>query len=84
MIEEHDVVALTEDLPEETILIGESLPEATIRAGAVGTVVFIYEGRKVYEVEFVDTAALRWWAVAEVEAGAVRPLTEQELNKLRP
>ncbi len=43
MLNEHDVVTLTVDLPEQGL-----------SAGDVGAVVHCYAGRDVYEVDFVD------------------------------
>lgn len=42
MIEEHDSIVLTEDLPEEGLAKGD-----------VGVVVHIHKGGKAYEVEFL-------------------------------
>lgn len=43
MLKEHDVVALTEDLPTDGL-----------HKGDVGAVVHCYQVGKVYEVEFID------------------------------
>ncbi len=48
MIKEHDIVVLTEDVPEEGLT-----------AGDVGTVVHIHNQGEGYEVEFVTLAAKR-------------------------
>ena len=43
MVKEHDVVALTEDVPSEEL-----------RKGDVGAVVHCYQAGDIYEVEFID------------------------------
>ena len=43
MVKEHDVVALTEDVPSEGL-----------RKGDVGAVVHCYQAGDLYEVEFID------------------------------
>lgn len=43
MVNEHDVVALTEDIPAEGL-----------HKGDVGAVVHCYHAGEIYEVEFVD------------------------------
>ena len=43
MVKEHDVVALTEDVPSEGL-----------RKGDVGAVVHCYQAGDIYEVEFID------------------------------
>ena len=45
MLNEHDVVALTQDLPAENL-----------RRGDVGAIVHCYPDNDAYEVEFVDQA----------------------------
>lgn len=43
MLKEHDVVALTEDIPADGL-----------HKGDVGAVVHCYQGDDIYEVEFID------------------------------
>ncbi len=62
MIEELDIVALTKDVPENGL-----------KAGDVGTVVFVHRGGEGYEVEFIDADG-DMIAVATVMAGSLRPL----------
>ena len=45
MIEEHDCVVLTQDIPD-----------ASLEAGDMGTVVHVHEGDAGYEVEFMTLA----------------------------
>ena len=62
MIKEHDVVVLTQDLPEDRL-----------KAGDVGTVVHIHRGGAGYTVEFM-TLSGRTIAVTTVMASHVREL----------
>jgi hypothetical protein len=71
MIKEHDVVVLTQDLPEERL-----------KAGDVGTVVHIHEGGVGYEVEFM-TLSGRTIAVATVMASQARPVGSRDLVHVR-
>jgi len=71
MIEEHDRVVLTENLPEQDL-----------QAGDVGTVVHIYEGGAAFEVEFFHLDG-RTVAVETVEASAVRPVASTDITHAR-
>ena len=71
MIQEHDVVVLTQDLPEERLT-----------AGDVGTVVHIHEGGAGYEIEFM-TLSGRTIAVATVMASQVRAVSSRDLVHVR-
>ena len=71
MINEHDRVVLTEDVPCEGL-----------KAGDVGTVVHIHAGGEAYEVEFI-TFAGNTIAVATVDAAALRPVGERDLSHVR-
>jgi hypothetical protein len=71
MIREHDLVALTCDLPEEGL-----------RAGDVGTVVHLHRG-EAYEVEFVTWTG-ETVAVATVLKDQLRPVGESEMHHSRP
>jgi hypothetical protein len=71
MIREHDRVVLSEPVPAERL-----------EAGDVGTVVHIYADGKAFEVEFL-TLDGRTAAVATVDAGAVRPVTDHEITHSR-
>lgn len=71
MIKEHDLVVLTQDLPEERLA-----------AGDVGTVVHIHEGGRGYEVEFM-TLSGQTVAVATVMASQVRPISPRDLVHVR-
>lgn len=71
MIKEHDIVVLTQDLPEERLT-----------AGDVGTVVHIHQGGAGYEVEFM-TLSGRTIAVTTVMASQLRPVTSHDLVHVR-
>jgi hypothetical protein len=61
----------------ERVILKTPLPREGLKAGAMGTVVHVYEDGKAYEVEFValdeHTAAL-----ATVETHQVRPVTHDD------
>jgi len=63
LIKEHDVVVLTQDLPEERLT-----------AGDVGTVVHIHDGGAGYEIEFMALSG-RTIAVATVTESQVRAVS---------
>jgi hypothetical protein len=71
MIKEHDLVVLTEDLPDEHMTAGDA-----------GTVVHIHQEGAGYEVEFM-TLSGRTVAVATVMASQVRPVTSRDLVHVR-
>jgi hypothetical protein len=71
MINEHDPVVLTSDLP------GEGL-----RSGDVGTVVHVHREGAAYEVEFV-TLTGQTVAVATVLASQLRPVTRRDISHVR-
>jgi len=71
MIKEHDVVVLTQDLPEERLT-----------AGDVGTVVHVHDGGAGYEIEFM-TLSGRTIAVATVMASQVRAVGSRDLVHVR-
>jgi hypothetical protein len=71
MIKEHDVIVLTQDLPEERLT-----------AGDVGTVVHVHGGGAGYEVEFM-TLSGQTIAVATVMASQVRPVTSRDMLHVR-
>ena len=72
VIAEHERIVLTGDLPEEDL-----------KAGDVGTVVFVHENGKAYEVEFftLDGSTA---AVATISANQVRPISQRDLVHARP
>lgn len=71
MIQELDDVVLETDLPEYGL-----------KAGDIGTVVFVYEGGKGFEVEFV-TLDGETIAVATLLADQVRPVRRREIPHAR-
>ncbi len=70
MIEEHDPIVLTSDLPEYEL-----------KAGKIGTVVHIFPGADAYMVEFFSPAG-NTIAVAYVDGAQVRPATPEEIEPL--
>jgi hypothetical protein len=70
-IKEHDCVVLMRHLR------GENL-----QAGDVGAVVHVHKGGVAYEVEFF-TLTGKTIAVATVEASALRPVSNRDVNHTR-
>ena len=71
MIKEHDIVVITEDVPEEGLT-----------AGYVGTVVHIHNNGEGYEVEFM-TLTSQTIAVATLLAKQVGPVSKQDVSHVR-
>lgn len=58
MFDEHDVVELKHGVAAESSLGWPGVPGTALRAGAVGTIVAVYDdglAGRAYEVEFVDS-----------------------------
>ena len=68
---EHDIAVLT-----------RSLPEYGLEAGDVGAIVFVHDGGKAYEVEFVSGSGATI-AVVTLEAKDVRPVATSEIFHVR-
>ncbi len=66
----------------DSVVLRRDVPEAGLRAGDVGTVVWVY-GTEAVEVEFV-THAGRTQALRTLAAGDVRPLADDDLPAVRP
>jgi hypothetical protein len=71
MINEHDCVVLTANVPDEGLV-----------AGDVGTVVHIHKGGEGYEVELM-TLTGETVAIVTLLASQVRPLTRRDLAHTR-
>jgi hypothetical protein len=71
MINEHETVVLTQDVPDDGLT-----------AGDVGTVVHIHNNGEGYEVEFM-TLTGQTIAVASLRAGQVRPVGSQDVAHVR-
>ena len=71
MINEHDCVVLTRDLPNEKL-----------KAGDIGTVVHTHQGDVGYEVEFM-TLAGETVAVATLLPSQVRSITLRDITHMR-
>ena len=71
MINEHDCVVLTEDIPD-----------ARLEAGDIGTVVHVHVGGAAYEVEFM-TLAGQTMAVVTLRPAQVRPIQPRDVAHVR-
>lgn len=71
MIQELDMVILTNDLPEYSL-----------EQGDIGTVVFVHQGGKGYEVEFV-TLDGETVAIVSLHSIQVRPISRREIARSR-
>ena len=72
MFKEHEIIALTADIPEEGL-----------EAGDVGTIVHIHGDGVAFIVEFM-TFTGRTVAVVEVPADHVRPISDFDVKQARP
>ena len=71
MIQEHDQVVLTKDLPAHGLV-----------AGDIGTAIAIHQGGAGYTLEFV-TLQGQTLAIVSVQAADVRPARDRELAHVR-
>ena len=71
MIQEHDCIVLTEDIPDEGL-----------QPGDVGTVVHIHRDGAAYEVEFM-TLTGQTVAVVTVLSSQLRPVSPRDLTHVR-
>ncbi len=71
MIQEHDYIVLTQDIPEEGL-----------QAGDVGTVVHVHRDAAAYEVEFI-TLTGQTVAVTTVLPSQLRPVSSRDLVHVR-
>lgn len=71
MIQEHDCIVLT-----------ANLPDVGLEAGDVGTVVHIHRDAAAYEVEFM-TLTGKTVAVATVLPTQLRPVSKRDLTHVR-
>ena len=71
MIQEHECIVLTEEIPAEGL-----------QAGDVGTVVHVHGDHAGYEVEFM-TLTGRTVAVATVLPSQLRPVSPRDLSHVR-
>lgn len=71
MIEEHDVVALT-----------QALPKSPFVAGDCGVVVHIYPGAVAYELEFFSGSG-QSIGIHTASSTFVRPLSSREVSHVR-
>jgi hypothetical protein len=71
VIQEHDCIVLTADLPDQGL-----------QAGDVGTVIHIHRDAAAYEVEFI-TLTGKTVAVATVLASQLRAVRKSDLTHVR-
>ena len=71
MINEHDCVVLTEDVPDERL-----------KAGDIGTVIHLHAGGAGYEVEFM-TLAGETVAIVTLLPSQVRPIARRDIAHVR-
>ena len=71
MLEEHDRVVLTDDVPDPGL-----------KAGDVGTIVHVHRDGEAFEVEFL-TLDGHTAAVATVPSAQVRPVTGADIARAR-
>ena len=91
MIAEHDVIALTAEIPLESIfdvppkspLLDSPNGGGGLMPGDVGTVVHIQGGGKAFVVEFMESNSWHTVALADVWASQVRPATERDIANAR-
>jgi hypothetical protein len=69
VIKEHDMVAMAVDRPE----VG-------LKSGDIGTVVFMHDNGRAYEVEFV-AGAVENSTVVTLDAAAVRSIQPSEIER---
>jgi hypothetical protein len=71
VIQEHDWIVLTQDVPEDGL-----------RAGDVGTVVHVHGEAAGYEIEFM-TLTGRTVAIATLLPSQLRPVSPRDLSHVR-
>lgn len=71
MIQEHDCVVLTQDIPDQAL-----------KSGDVGTVVHIHGNHAAYEVEFM-TFTGETVAIATVLPLQLRPVSSRDITHVR-
>lgn len=81
MIQEHDRIILTCDIPDSPEN-GAATREG-LKAGDVGTVVHVHRGGEAFEVEFL-TLGGETVAVTTLLASQVRSVTNRDITHARP
>lgn len=66
----------------DQVVLREDIPESGLKAGDVGTVVLVHQGRKGFELEFValDGETI---AIVSVFAKNVRSVRPREISRVR-
>ena len=90
MIAEHDAVALTAEIPLESIFdVPPKSPLLSANGGGglmpgdVGTVVHVQGGGKAFVVEFMESNSWHTVALADVWASQLRPATASDIANAR-
>lgn len=71
MIKEHEEIVLADDLPKYGL-----------KRGDIGTVVYVHQGGKGFEIEFI-TLDGETLAIVTVDAGQVRRIQKNEIAQAR-
>ena len=66
----------------DNIILNKDLPEHKLKKGDLGTVVFVYEKGKAYEVEF-NTFEGKTLAVLTLEPNSIRKINKLEIPHAR-
>ena len=66
----------------DSVVLTRDLPDHGLKAGDIGTVVFVYPSGSEFEVEFV-TAGGGTVAVLPLSVGEVRPMLPNEIHHVR-
>jgi hypothetical protein len=66
----------------DNIILNKNLPEHKLKKGDLGTIVFVYEKGKAYEVEF-NTFEGKTLAVLTLEADFIRKINKLEIPHAR-
>ena len=69
MFKEHDCIALTADIEEEGLKVGDG-----------GTIVHIYPGGDIFVVEFISSDGYTA-DIVDVPASQIRPMTSSEIAR---
>jgi len=66
----------------DNIILNKDLPEYKLKKGDLGTVVYVYEKGKAYEIEF-STFEGKTLAVLTLEPGSIRKINKLEVPHAR-
>ncbi len=91
MFKELDVIVLTSeiplghiwDIPPSSALIENGNPRAGLKAGDVGTIVYIQGNGEAFDVEFLDPDSGSTIAIATVSPSQARLATREDIANYR-